>query len=161
MPFFFGLNLNKLRLFIYYNMLHIIKGQVNNIPVTLHEKRVNNSGTTVYYYMKLVNDMTKEEYFTYGSMTHYAIYSNFAFNDAVGSPPNELPKHDGFYTYTIYEVTDNTFGNDGDASLNDTLAIEKGKAFINNNDITEVSYTQYTPTDNKNTTNSNTVYLNI
>jgi len=142
-------------------MIHIVKGETNNIPVTLKEKRVNDSGTTVYYYMKLVNDMTKEEYYTYGSMTHYNRYSNFAFNDAVGSPPNSLPNHDGFYTYTIYEVTDLGFGNDGDASLTDSLVVEKGKAYVSNEAITEVSYTQYTPTSNKNTTNSNTTYLSI
>lgn len=142
-------------------MLHITKGQLNNIPVTLNEKRVNDSGTTVYYYMKLVNDMTKKEYYTYGSMTHYARYSMFSFNDAVGSPPNELPTNEGFFTYTIYEVTSLSLGNEGDASLTDSLAVEKGKAFVSNDAVTEVSYTQYTPTSNKNTTNSNTNYIKI
>jgi hypothetical protein len=142
-------------------MVHIVKGQTNNLPVTLREKRVNNSGVTVYYYMKLVNDMTKEEYFTYGSMTDYPRYSLFSFNDAIGSPPNTLPNEEGFYTYTIYEVTNLGFGDDGDASLNDDIAVEKGKAFVSNNSVTEVSYTQYTPTSNKNTTNSNKTYLRI
>lgn len=142
-------------------MVHIVKGQTNNLPVTLREKRVNNSGVTVYYYMKLVNDMTKEEYFTYGSMTNYPRYSIFAFNDAVGSPPNTLPDEEGFYTYTIYEVTDLSLTKEELAALSDNLAVEKGKAFVSNPAITEVSYTQYTPTDNTNTLNSNTVYLNI
>jgi len=142
-------------------MIHIVKGTVNNLPVTLREKRVNNAGVTIYYYMKLVNDMTKEEYFTYGAMTNYPRYSIFAMNDTVGDPPNSLPDEEGFYTYTIYEVTDLGFGNDGDASLNDNIAVEKGKAFVSNPAITEVSYTQYTPTSNTNTLNSNTTYLNI
>jgi|TARA_R110000744_G_scaffold5556_2_gene19796 hypothetical protein len=141
-------------------MLHIIKGQTNNIPVTLKEKRINASGTTVYYYLKLVNDMSKKEWYGYGFMTHYDRYSNFAINDAVGSPPNTL-LNEGFHTYSIYEVTSNAFGNDGDASLTDDLIVEQGKAFVKDNNVTEVSYTQYTPTDNTNTTNSNTTYIKI
>ena len=142
-------------------MVHIVKGIANHLPVTLREKRVNNAGVTIYYNMKLVNDMTKEEYFTYGSMTDYPRYSIFAFNDAVGSPPNTLPDEEGFYTYTIYEVTDLSLTKEELAALSDNLAVEKGKAFVSNPAITEVSYTQYTPTDNTNTLNSNTVYLNI
>jgi|TARA_R100000482_G_C5100509_1_gene135392 hypothetical protein len=142
-------------------MVHIVKGIANHLPVTLREKRVNNAGVTIYYNMKLVNDMTKEEYFTYGSMTNYPRYSIFAFNDAVGSPPNTLPDEEGFYTYTIYEVTDLSLTKEELAALSDNLAVEKGKAFVSNPAITEVSYTQYTPTDNTNTLNSNTVYLNI
>ena len=142
-------------------MVHIVKGIANHLPVTLREKRVNNAGVTIYYNMKLVNDMTKEEYFTYGSMTNYPRYSIFAFNDAVGSPPNTLPDEEGFYTYTIYEVTDLSSTKEELAALSDNLAVEKGKAFVSNPAITEVSYTQYTPTDNTNTLNSNTVYLNI
>ena len=41
-------------------MIHINKGTLTTFSTTLKEKRVNNSGTTVYYLINLNNDMTKK-----------------------------------------------------------------------------------------------------
>lgn len=143
-------------------MIHITKGALSTFPVTLKEKRVNNSGVTVYYLINLNNDMTKKNWWSYGAQTIKRRYTSFQVNDSVGSPPVALPD-EGFYTYKIYEVTSLSI----DLSNVDTVAVtenqivETGKAFIQDPSITEVSYTQYTPTDNTNTLNSNTQYISI
>lgn len=143
-------------------MIHITKGGLSTFPTTLREKRVNTSGTTVYYLINLNNDMTKINWWSYGAQTHTPRLTNFSINDAVGSPPLTLPD-EGFYTYKIYEVTSESIdiSNVDSVSVTDSQIVEIGKAFVTDNNITEVSYTQYTPTTNTNTTNSNTQYISI
>ena len=48
-----------------------------------------------------------------------------------------------------------------DSTLSNNQILERGKALVKDASVTEVSYTQYTPTSNKNTTNSNTQYISI
>jgi hypothetical protein len=142
-------------------MIHITKGQINYVYVTIKEKRVNAADVlSDIPYMKFVNDMTKAEFYLYPYTTIAPRFTRLAI-DAREGGAHSLPDDEGFYTYTIYEVTDATFGNDGDSSLTDSQIVETGKAFIKNPAITGVAYTQYTPTDNVNTTNSNTQYLSI
>ena len=142
-------------------MLYITDGQVNFLYVTIKEKRVNAADVTGDIpYMKFVNDMTKAEFYLYPFASISPRFTRLTI-DAREGGNHTLPNDEGFYTYTIYEVTDATFGNDGDSSLTDSQIVETGKAFIKNPAITGVTYTQYTPTDNVNTTNSNTQYLSI
>ena len=89
------------------------------------------------------------------SLSHNTRYSQLVFTEGTQVTLNP----EGFFTYTVYEVTDNTLTDD--STLTELDIIEKGKAFVKDGAVTEVSYTQYTPTDNVNTTNSNKIYLNI
>tara|TARA_R110002020_G_scaffold17386_2_gene61130 strand:- start:911 stop:1198 length:288 start_codon:yes stop_codon:yes gene_type:complete len=89
------------------------------------------------------------------SITHNARYSHLVFTEGTHVTLNP----EGFFKYTVYEVTDNTLTDD--STLNDTHIVEQGKAFVKDNAVTEVNYTEYTPTDVTNTLNKNTVYLNI
>ena len=90
-----------------------------------------------------------------GSLTHTRRYSLLSFTEGT----HLTLQIEGFYKYTVYEVTDNTLTDD--STLNDTHIVEQGKAFVKDNNVTEVSYTEYTPSDSKNTLHKNTVYLNI
>lgn len=143
-------------------MIHITKGQASSFSVTLQEKRINSAGTTVYYLININNDMTKKNWWSYGTQVRYPRYTKFTVNDSVGSPPNTLVD-EGFSTYKIYEVTSLSI----DLSDVDNVAVtasqivEQGKVFIKDDSVTEVSYTQYTPTTNTNTLNSNKQYISI
>jgi len=143
-------------------MIHITKGGNSTFPTTLREKRVNASGTTVYYLINLNNDMTKVNWWSYGAQTHTPRLTRFTINDTIGSPPLTLPD-EGFYTYKIYEVTSLSIdiSNVDSVSVTESQVVETGKAFIKDDSVTEVTYTQYTPTTNTNTTNSNTQYISI
>jgi hypothetical protein len=89
------------------------------------------------------------------SLTHTSRYSHLVFTE--GTHVTLTPE--GFWKYTVYEVTDNTLTDD--STLTASEIVEQGKLFVKDNAVTEVSYTEYTPADNTNTTNNNTVYLNI
>ena len=145
-------------------MIHITKGGLSSFPVTIREKRVNSSGTTIYHLINLQNDMTKVNWWSYGAQTHNPRYTLFSINDSIGSPPLPLPD-EGQYTYKIYEVTSlSVYEVETDVDnvpVTDSQLVETGKATIGDNTITEVSYTQYTPTSNTNTTNKNTQYIKI
>ncbi|QDP51690.1 MAG: hypothetical protein Unbinned92contig1003_3 [Prokaryotic dsDNA virus sp.] len=143
-------------------MIHINKGGLSTFPVTIKEKRVNNSGVTIYYLINLNNDMTKKNWWSYGAQTITRRYTAFSINDSIGSPPLPLPD-EGFYTYKIYEVTSLSidFTDVDNVAVTDSQIVETGKAFVKDASVTEVTYTQYTPTDNTNTLNSNTQYISI
>ena len=68
-------------------------------------------------------------------------------------------KPEGFWKYTVYEVTSALLTDD--STLTAAEIVEEGKMFVKDEALSEVSYTQYTPSDNENTTNKNTTYLNI
>jgi hypothetical protein len=104
--------------------------------------------------MKLVNDMTKEAYYLYPAELVTPRYSQLRIVEGVDV--NLGAK--GFYTYTIYQVDADDLTND--TGLEDNI-IELGKALVKDDNVTEVSYTEYTPTSNKNTTNNNTQYISI
>ncbi len=134
-------------------MVVIDKGTSSSFLLNLTtKKRVANSP---YVFMKLTNDMTKEDYFVYPSETVEPRYSTLTITEGVDVTLGA----EGFYTYVIYQVNDNTLTDD--STLSTSRIIERGKAKVNDASVTEVSYTQYTPTDNTNTLNNNTQYINI
>ena len=143
-------------------MIHINKCTLTPFSTTLKEKRVNNSGTTVYYLINLNNDMTKKNWWSYGTQTHTKRHTLFGVRDDIGSPPVAMP-NEGYHTYKIYEVTSASIDiSDVDnVAVTESQIVEQGKAFVSDASITEVTYTQYTPTDNKNTTVKNTEYIKI
>ena len=98
--------------------------------------------------------MTKEAYYLYPSEIVTPRYSELRIVEGVDV--NLGAK--GFYTYTIYQVDADDLTDD--TGLEDNI-IERGKALVKDNSVTEVSYTEYTPTSNKNTTNNNTQYISI
>jgi hypothetical protein len=99
--------------------------------------------------------MTKQIYFVNPTETVEPRYSLVEFTEGTDISLGA----EGFYTYVIYQVEQDTLENDDD--LTDLRIIERGKALVRDASVTEVSYTQYTPTSNKNTTNSNTTYISI
>jgi len=133
-------------------MIVIFKDTTNTIKFNLTSKK--NIGTNPYIFMKLVNDMTKEAYYLYPAELVTPRYSQLRIVEGVDV--NLGAK--GFYTYTIYQVDADDLTND--TGLEDNI-IELGKALVKDDNVTEVSYTEYTPTSNKNTTNNNTQYISI
>ena len=137
----------------------INRGVANNLYFTLRDKKHLAVGVGTFYFFKLVNDMTNEAVYLMNtnatSLSHNSRYSQLVFTEST----QVTLKPEGFFTYTVYEVTENTLTDD--SSLTALDIVEQGKAFVKDGAVTEVSYTQYTPTDNVNATNSNTVYLNI
>tara|TARA_Y100001937_G_C7090786_1_gene317632 strand:+ start:189 stop:611 length:423 start_codon:yes stop_codon:yes gene_type:complete len=140
-------------------MLHITRGIANNVYFTLRETKKQAAGVGHFYFFKFVNDMTKQEAYLMSSnatsLSHTSRFSQLVFTE--GTQVTLQPE--GFFNYTVYEVTDNTLTDD--STLNALHIVEQGKAFVSDSNVNEVSYTEYTPTDNTNTTNNNTVYLNI
>lgn len=137
-------------------MLHITRGIRNTVKMTLQDQRVNDEGVTVYYFFKFVNDMEQKDVFMYGSdLTHYQRYTEISFTE--GTDVTLSPE--GFWKYTVYEVTDALL--EDDSTLTAADIVEQGKLFVKDDNTTEISYTQYTPTSNENTTNENNVYLSI
>lgn len=128
-------------------MVHITRGQINTVYFTLTESKTT---TAPYYLLVLTNDMTKEVvkfYPTILSNTQRVTPLKFTEpTDASLSPK-------GFWTYEVYESTDNTVTDLTDAAILGLL--EKGKAFVKDDNVTEVSYTEHT---NETT---NTVYIKI
>jgi len=134
-------------------MVVINKGQANELYFNLtSKKRLANSP---YIFIKFTNDMTKQSYFVNPTETVEPRYSLVEFTEGTDISLGA----EGFYTYVIYQVEQDTLENDDD--LTDLRIIERGKALVRDASVTEVSYTQYTPTSNKNTTNSNTTYISI
>ena len=140
-------------------MLHITRRTANNLYFTLRDNKKQSSGVGHFYLFKFTNDMTNRSVYLMNtaatSITHNARYTHLVFTE--GTHVTLSPE--GFFKYTVYEVTDNTLTDD--STLNDPHIVEQGKAFVKDNGVTEVSYTEYTPTDATNTLNKNTVYLNI
>lgn len=140
-------------------MLHITRGISNNLYFTLRDKKIQDAGVGHYYFFKFVNDMTKQATYLMSdqatSLSHNSRYSHLVFTEGT----HATLTLEGFWKYTVYEVTDNTLTDD--STLTASEIVEQGKLFVKDNAVTEVSYTEYTPADNTNTTNNNTVYLNI
>lgn len=134
-------------------MIVINKSGANTFLLNLTTKKT--LATSPFVFMKLTNDMTKQDYFVYPSETVKPRYSQLSFTEGVDVTLGA----EGFYTYVIYQVQVNTLTND--STLTDARIIERGKAKVADASVTEVSYTQYTPTDNVNTTNNNTQYISI
>lgn len=133
-------------------MVVINKGVLNNFKLNLTSKKI--IASSPYVFMKLVNDMDKRSYFVYPTETVNPRFSELSFTEGTDISLGA----EGFYTYTIYQVSADDLTND--TGLEDNI-IERGKALIKDSSVTEVSYTQYTPTNNKNTTNNNTTYISI
>jgi len=140
-------------------MIHISNAVANRVYLSIADKRTFSSDTTVYFFMEVVNDMTKENKGFYITLTEttsrYLLFT-------ITEPDTHNFVHQGFYTYRIWETTNNTL-NQGTyiAAQSAVTPIHRGKLFFNDTANDEVPYTQYTPTNNVNTTNSNTVYLTI
>ena len=140
--------------------MHVItRGQSNTLYFTLLDNKKVPSDLAYYHFFKFVNDMSKEEVFVMSDRlsehTSTARYTKAVFTEGT----DVTLTLEGFWSYTIYEVTTNTLTDDSELTADEI--VEQGKVFVKDNNVTEVSYTQYTPTDNTNTTNTNTVYLNI
>ena len=69
--------------------------------------------------------------------------------------------HEGYHTYTMYNVRLNDLTSDD--TLTSADICEQGKLYFNTTLQEEVTYTQYTPLaeNNDNILNNNTVYLKI
>jgi hypothetical protein len=134
-------------------MVVINKGQANELYFNLTSKK--RLASSPYIFIKFTNDMTKQSYFINPDETVEPRHSLIEFTEGSDISLGA----EGFYTYVIYQVEQDTLENDDD--LTDARIIERGKALVKDASVTEVSYTQYTPTSNKNTTNSNTQYISI
>ena len=134
-------------------MVVINKGVANELYFNLTSKKRLSSSP--YIFIKFTNDMTKQDYFIYPTESVKPRHSKVDFTEGTDISLGA----EGFYTYVIYQVTTNDLTND--STLTSSRIIERGKALVKDASVTEVSYTQYTPTSNKNTTNSNTQYIRI
>lgn len=169
MPLFSLQIVNKPNLFIFYIvMIYLTRTEdgtwYNNFKVRTVQKRVYPSASTTYLFMKIVNDITKEEFYTYLDVS--STLQNWELVNFAGGQATDIGlEEEVFHTYTIYETTATGLNVDttliGDTIYGRSTAIERGKIFLVNDRVTEVSYTEYTPTDVTNTTNKNKVYLNI
>jgi len=134
-------------------MVVINQGVENELYFNLTSKK--KLPLSPYIFIKFTNDMTKVSYYLNPTEQVEPRYSIVEFTEGVDISLGA----EGFYTYVVYQVATNDLTND--STLNDNQIIERGKALVKDANVTEVSYTQYTPTSNKNTTNSNTQYINI
>lgn len=131
----------------------------NDFKISTTDNRKVASGTTPYFAMEVKNDMTKVVKFFYCTLT--TIRPRFV-QLRVGEPGTVNLVEQGFYTYRIWETDDNTYTlSNYEANLTDDDLVHRGKLYFDDLANDEVTYTQYTPTSNDNTTNSNTVYLTI
>jgi len=153
LPFFFDFLVNKIQIFIFYSMVVINKGVANELFFNLTSKK--RLASSPFIFIKFTNDMTKQDYFVYPTEIVKPRYSSMSFTEGTHISLGA----EGFYTYVIYQVTTNDLSND--STLTSSRIIERGKALVKDASVTEVLYTEYTPTSNKNTTNSNTQYLSI
>ena len=138
--------------------------QSNTIKLSLNSKRLIDSSVTSYFFIKVVNDMTKDEQFAYPTVASTtARFVNFTFTmvDSGASASQLRFTHEGFHTYTMYNVRLNNLTSDD--SLTEANVCEQGKLFFDTTEQSEVTYTQYTPNsaNNENILNDNTVYIKI
>ena len=129
----------------------------NFMYFTLKDDRTRDESQTTYIFIKLTNDFTKSSAYYYpDSVAHTARHTKIRLIETT----DVVLKPAGFWTITIYETLSSGLSND--ALLAESDIVHKGKIYLTDTGVTEVSYTEYTPpTNNTNTTNSNTVYLNI
>lgn len=128
-------------------MVHITRGQINTVYFTLTESKTT---TAPFFLLVLTNDMTKEVVKFYPTiLANTQRVTPLKFTE----PTDASLSPEGFWTYEVYESTDNTVKDLTDAAILGLL--EKGKAFVKDDNVTEVSYTEHT---NETT---NTVYIKI
>lgn len=133
---------------------------VNIFKLSISDNRKVVAPETAYFFMELVNDMTKQVKVFYASQAggHRPRFIVLR----VDEPGTVNLVEQGFYTYKLWETNDNGLTlSTYESTLTDDDLVHKGKLYYNDTANTEVSYTQYTPTDNTNTLNNNTVYLTI
>lgn len=138
--------------------------QSNTIKLSLNSKRLYNSSVTSYFFIKVVNDMTKDEQFAYptvASTTSRYVTFTFTMVDSGASASQLRFTHEGYHTYTMYNIRLNDLTSDD--TLTSADICEQGKLYFNTTLQEEVTYTQYTPLaeNNDNILNNNTVYLKI
>lgn len=137
-------------------MLVINKGAVNKLVLNLTTKKTTYGDGFIYVFLKLTNDMTKQEYYVYPVEDVKPRLSVLSIEEGVDITLGAI----GFYTYVVYLVDDNTLIDD--STLNESHIIERGKVNVTDTaSPSEVTYTEYTPTDNANTLNNNTQYISI
>lgn len=138
--------------------------QSNTIKLSLNSKRLYDSSITSYFFIKVINDMTKDEQFVYptvASTTSRYVTFTFTMVDSGASASQFRFTHEGYHTYTMYNVRLNDLTSDD--TLTSADICEQGKLYFNTTLQEEVTYTQYTPLaeNNDNILNNNTVYLKI
>ncbi|QDP67568.1 MAG: hypothetical protein GOVbin568_7 [Prokaryotic dsDNA virus sp.] len=136
----------------------LIKADANNsLFLDIHGQEIVAKGTTSYFYFDFINDMTQQSYFAQIAIdaTTPRRYK-FILNEPTTI---DFAKEYGFYTYTIYQSTSN--GLSDTSTFTDVNIVHKGKMHFSKTGVSEVAYTQYTPTDNTNTVNNNTQYISI
>ena len=141
-------------------MIKFTNYTINTFKLSISDNRKVASGTTAYWYMELTNDMTKVKKFVNCAPLggHTARFITLRINEPVALDLVEQ----GFYTYKVYETSNAALDiSNYESTLTDSDIVHKGKLFYDDTANTEVSYTQYTPTNNTNTTNNNTIYLTI
>jgi len=159
LPFFFYIIETNTSIYIYYNMIKWTDNSTNIFEISISDTRKVSKGTTPYFFMEVENDMTKVKKAFYCTLVEQAArYVKLS----VTEPSTVNLVEQGFYKYTIWETSNDTLTSVNYTSiLGDEDLVHKGKLYYDDTANTEVSYTQYTPTSNKNTTNSNTTYLSI
>ena len=138
--------------------------QSNTIKLSLNSKRIVDNGVTSYFFIKVVNDMTKNEQFVYptlSSTTTRFVTFTFTMVDSGASASQFRFTHEGFHTYTMYNVTSNSLTSD--ESLDQDDICQLGKLHFATSLQSEVTYTEYTPqpANNENILNTNSVYIKI
>ena len=132
-------------------MMHIKKDVLNNVYVTIQEKRVNTSN--YYYLMAFQYDTTDD--IIYHKVTNVQDtdrISTIRFTEGSGSGEVNL-RHTGHWHYTIYEDTDAT--NTDPSAVSVIKVLETGKALVTGIASDAVSYTQRPQSTN------NKVYIQI
>lgn len=159
MPFFFDKKETKTNTSIYYSMIKWTNDTTNVFKISTADNRKVAQGTPAYFAIEIVHDMTKETFFLYSTLSQ--ITGRYV-KLSIGEPNMVNLKHQGFYTYKIWETSNNTYNSSNYTSnLDDDDLVHKGKLYFDDTANTEVKYTTYKPTSNTNTTNANTVYLTI
>ena len=138
-------------------MQYAKRGTTNYLSVSIKDARRYAESATTYIFVKLTNDFTKQSVYYYpSSITNYSRYSKIRLIE----PADVTLTPEGSWKYVIYETLSNGLSND--STLTASMIVDRGKLTLNDDAVTEVSYTEYTPpTNSTNTTNTNTVYLNI
>ena len=116
--------------------------QSNTIKLSLNSKRLYDSSITSYFFIKVVNDMTKDEQFAYptvASTTSRYVTFTFTMVDSGASASQFRFTHEGYHTYTMYNIRLNNLTSDD--TLTDADICEQGKLYFNTTLQEEVTYT--------------------
>tara|TARA_R100000664_G_C2699956_1_gene100686 strand:+ start:148 stop:558 length:411 start_codon:yes stop_codon:yes gene_type:complete len=135
-------------------MIQLTRGQVNNFYVSLQEKRISSTTTTIYYLIEFTNIMTNSAVYVVAStISSNARYDKLRITESnTPDAPNGTQTLEpvGFFNYIIYEQTSSTNINPSDASVKGI--VERGLAYVQDS-TPEFSYTEYNPS------NTNNVYV--